>query len=94
MSRLKIPTHTHHLRQQLAGVAIDTIGPLSEDVDRHRYVIVIIDCFSRYPKLYPAKSVDAVSAVKPLLQWVGTFGPPSFSDHQWQWFSICESIDW
>jgi len=81
MSRLKIPIHTHPFTTAAYAVfervAIDTIGPLPEDVDGNRYIIVIIDCFSRYLKLYPAKSVDAVSAVKALLQWVGTFGPPS-----------------
>ena len=58
-------------------VAIDTTGPLQEDVDGQLYIIVIIDCFSRYLKLFLAKSVDAVSAAKALLQWVVTFGPPS-----------------
>ena len=71
MSRLKIPIHTHPFTTTAYAVfervAIDTIGPLPEDVVGHRYIIVIIDCFSRYLKLYPAKPVDAVLAVKALL---------------------------
>ena len=58
-------------------LAIDSMGPFPEDEDGNKYLIVIIDCFTRYVKLYPAKSTEAVHAVKALLQWVGTFGSPS-----------------
>ena len=72
MIRLKLPIHTHSFTTAAYAVservAIDTIEPLPEDVDEYRYIIVISDCFSRYLKLYPAKSVDAMSAVKALLQ--------------------------
>jgi len=81
MSRLKIPIHTNPFTTAtyaiMERVAIDTIGPLPEDEDGNKHLIVMIDCFARYVKLYPVKSTEAVHAVKALLQWIGTFGCPS-----------------
>jgi hypothetical protein len=58
-------------------IAIDTIGPLPECDDGHKYIIVMIDAFSRYVHLYPAKDTTALSAAQAVLSWTGTFGVPS-----------------
>jgi transposase InsO family protein len=55
-------------------VAIDTMGPMTEDVDGNKYILVVIDCFSRFVELIPCKDVTAVSAAKALLQVVGRYG--------------------
>ena len=58
-------------------LAIDTIGPLEEDVFGNKFIIVIICCFTRYVELYPSKSTDASSAAEALLQHFGRYGAPS-----------------
>jgi hypothetical protein len=58
-------------------INIDSIGPLSEDQNGNKYIIVIIDTFSRWVELYPVRSTDAITAAKTLLHFVGRFGIPS-----------------
>ena len=43
------------------SLAIDTIGPLPEDENGNKFLIAIIDIFSRFLELYPA--VDTTSDV-------------------------------
>ena len=56
---------------------IDSIGPLPQDEDGNKYIIVIIDCFSRWIELFAAKDTSAASAGQALLQHIGRFGAPS-----------------
>ena len=80
MSMLKTPIHTHPFVLGTfsisARVAIDTVGPLPEDENKNKYIIVMVDCFSRYVLLIPAKYATAISAAKALLQWLALFGTP------------------
>jgi hypothetical protein len=55
-------------------IAVDTIGPLPESTDGFKYIIVIIDCFSRWVDVYPTKDTTAASAADVLLQYCGRFG--------------------
>ena len=57
---------------------IDTIGPMdSPDEDGNTYILVIIDCFTRWVELYPLPDTSAICAAEALLQHVGRFGAPS-----------------
>jgi hypothetical protein len=38
---------------------MDTIGPLPEDKEGNQYILVIIDCFTRFVEIYPTKTVNA-----------------------------------
>ena len=62
----------------MANRCIDTIGPFPADKDGNKYIIVIIDTFSRWIELYPSKENDAVSAASALYQHFGTFGLPKW----------------
>ena len=57
-------------------INIDTIGPLPIDEDMNKYIIVIIDCFSRFVLLYPSKDASAKSAAYAVLNCIGLFGSP------------------
>ena len=63
--------------QLFERVAIDTMGPLPEDEFGNKYVIVIIDMFSRVLELYPAPTCESVAAARALLQWVCRYGMPA-----------------
>ena len=56
---------------------IDTIGPLPVDEFGNKFIIVIIDCFSRFVMLYQAKDCKASSAADALLHCIGMFGAPA-----------------
>ena len=59
-------------------ICVDTIGPLPIDSDSDsEYILVIIDAFSRFVKLYPIKDTSAKAAFNSLLDWIGMFGIPA-----------------
>ena len=81
MSYLKIPIHTHAFTtasyEIMERININTIGPLPADEWGNAYILVMIDCFSRFVELYATCDVTALSAAKALLQFVGRYGCPS-----------------
>ena len=58
-------------------IAVDTIGPLPEDEAGNKYIVCIIDCFSRFVEAIPCKDASAKSAAGALLQVFGRYGAPS-----------------
>jgi transposase InsO family protein len=56
---------------------IDAIGPLPEDENKNKYILVIIDCFSRWVELFGIPDTSALSAAKALLEHCGRFGVPA-----------------
>lgn len=57
-------------------LAIDTIGPLPVDESGNAFIIVAIDCFSRFVELRAAPSTEAQEAAKLLLDIFGRYGAP------------------
>jgi len=57
-------------------VNVDHIGPFVEDEYGNSYVLVIIDCFSRYINLYPVRDTQASTAATALLHHCGSYGTP------------------
>jgi hypothetical protein len=58
-------------------LCIDSIGPLPEDIDGNKHILVIIDAFSRFVELYATKSVEAQPAATALLHHLGRYGCPA-----------------
>jgi transposase InsO family protein len=80
MAHLKTPIHTHPFTTASRGlwdrIAIDTIGPLPESAEGHKYILTIIDTFSRFIELIPLKSTLAETAADALIQIIGRYGIP------------------
>jgi hypothetical protein len=80
--RVKHPTWEdeaeHHLYsgEPLSSLSMDTVGPLPEDELGNRYIMVIMDNFSKFVGLYPTKSTTAKECAQSFLQWIGVFGVP------------------
>ena len=55
---------------------IDTIGPLPEDDRGNKYILVILDAFTRYIRLTPTPDATSLSAGRALLQFVCEYGFP------------------
>jgi len=81
MSYLKVPIHTHpfttSVYEPMECLNIDTIGPLPVDEYGCSYILVVIDCFTRFIELYPLSDVSAAQAARMLLQHIGRYGAPS-----------------
>ena len=58
-------------------INIDTIGPFPEDQFGYKYILTIIDTFSRWTSVYPTKTTNAQEAAIALLQHVAIFGTPA-----------------
>jgi transposase InsO family protein len=72
-------TSSHKLFEK---VCMDYIGPLPPDREGNRYILVIVDSFSRYVNLYASQSNTANECALALLDFTSTFGNPTvlFSD--------------
>lgn len=78
MNVIKTPIHTHPFTVAAYGpwerLNIDTIGPLSPDEEGNQYIIVIIDCFTRFVELHVTKDATAVTAARALINHMCTYG--------------------
>jgi hypothetical protein len=81
MRVLKTPIITHPYTLASYGIMdrvnIDTIGPLPEDEVGNKYIVAIIDCFSRFLELYAVKDTTAIAAATPVIQFAGRYGIPA-----------------
>ena len=70
-------------------VSIDIVGPLPVTKTKNRYIITMIDRFSRYCMLQPAKTVTAYDVVQAMEHWIAIFGRPKkiLSDNGSQFIS-------
>ncbi len=55
---------------------IDTIGSVSKDSADNCYILVIIDCFTRFVELYPVSDTSALPCTRALLSHVCRYGTP------------------
>jgi hypothetical protein len=55
---------------------IDIIGPVDTDSADNCYILVVIDCFSRFVELYPVSDTSALPCARALLSHVCRYGTP------------------
>jgi len=81
MRHLKVPIEANRFitstRIPWERLNIDTIGPLPKDDNNNEYIIVLIDCFSRFIMLYAVPDTSAYQAARCILHCMGIFGAPS-----------------
>ena len=59
----------------LQMVATDFIGPLPDDGGR-RYILVIIDAFSRFPETYPVRDMSVSTVIECFRDYFSRYGFP------------------
>ena len=57
-------------------INIDSIGPLPPDKSGNRYIMVIVDVFSRFIELEPIKDLSAETAAESIIRFIGRYGTP------------------
>jgi transposase InsO family protein len=62
--------------QPMDRVNMDHIGPLPMDEDGNKYILVLIDVFSRFVELIAVKDRTAETTAKAIIQWIGRYGSP------------------
>ena len=59
-------------------VAMDIAGPLKVTKNGYKYILALVDHFSKYPVLVPMKSIDSESIAEAVFtKWISIFGPPN-----------------
>jgi transposase InsO family protein len=61
----------------MANINLDYLYMSVEDETKDKYVLVVIDTFTRFVELYPCSSIDSKTVVFALLQHVGRYGVPA-----------------
>jgi hypothetical protein len=74
---IRVNPFTINHSKPMHTLAIDTIGPLPEDEKGNKYIIAIIDTFSRFLELYPVVDTTSGVAADALFQHAGRYGTPS-----------------
>lgn len=59
-------------------LAIDTVGPLPVSETGERYIITVIDCFTRFVELRATRGATAKEAASVVLDCFGRYGAPRF----------------
>lgn len=55
-------------------VHMDIVGPVTASTSGFRYIITLVDKYSRWVEAYPARSITAVDVADALFQYVSRFG--------------------
>jgi transposase InsO family protein len=82
LTKLKHVKDRAPLQPSLVGepferVAIDITGPFRQSKHGYKYILAIVDYFSKYSVLVPLKQVDAETvAIKIFRHWISYFGAP------------------
>ncbi len=71
-NRMKLFSATKPFQQ----ISVDIVGPLPVSHSQNRYIVSIIDKFTRYCMLIPVKDVKSLTIVQAIDRWMTTFGPP------------------
>lgn len=81
MRQIKVPITTNPYTvatyYPMDRLNVDTIGPLPEDKDGYKHILVVIDAFTRFVELYRTKDTTGESAAEALVQHVGRYGTPA-----------------
>ena len=71
--RIKIRPFTTSSLSPFEMVCLDHIGPIQVD-NKDLYILVIIDCFSRWIELFVTESTSAIDTAKCLFNYYGRYG--------------------
>jgi transposase InsO family protein len=75
--RDKAPFQPTLVNEPFERIAMDISGPFHPSKHGYRYILAIIDYFSKYPVLIPLKRIDAETIARKTFQyWISVFGAP------------------
>ena len=62
--------------EPFARVAIDLVGPLPMSGRKHRWILTLVDCATRYPEAIPMKGIDTIERAEELVNIFSRIGIP------------------
>ena len=74
---IKAEMKTYNIGIPVERIEIDILRPLTETNARHKYILVITDCFTKWVEAIPLQSIDASTIAKHFVeQFITRFGIP------------------
>ena len=70
----KAPMKTYISGAPNERVQIDILGPLIESHRSNKYIIVLTDCFTKWPSTYAVPRATAPAVANAVIDWIGEFG--------------------
>ena len=62
--------------EPFARLAIDLVGPLPMSGRKHRWILTLVDCATRYPEAIPMKGIDTIECTEELVNIFSRIGIP------------------
>ena len=62
--------------EPFARVEIDLVGPLPMSRRKHRWILTLVDCATRYPEAIPMKGIDTIECAEELVNIFSRIGIP------------------
>lgn len=71
------PMKQYNVGAPFERVAVDILGPFPVSTSGNRYVVIVMDYFSKWPEAYPISNMDAETVADVIVkQWIARFGVP------------------
>eukprot|EP01083_Nonionella_stella_P144882 453096_1 len=76
-----IPLHSGRIQTFAANkpfelISIDICGPLPQTATNNRYIVSMIDKYSRFCLLVPVPDIKTITVINAYERWISLFGPP------------------
>ena len=90
------------MKQPFAMISIDIVGPMPVDSNGNRYIVSIIDRFTRFVRFVPVQSIRTIDILHALEEWTSIFGSPriilsdngpQFTSHMFEDAMGCQGIE-
>ena len=71
------PTVLPPADRRFGSIHVDLVGPLPDSPDGHKYLLTIVDRFSRWPEAFPLKDMASTTCCRAFIhEWLPRFGIP------------------
>ena len=69
--------HRYNVGAPFERIALDILGPLPRTSDGNKYILVVIDYFSKWPEAFPIPDQEATTVAEVLVrEWISRYGTP------------------
>ncbi|GFT10349.1 retrovirus-related Pol polyprotein from transposon 412 [Trichonephila clavipes] len=69
--------HRYNVGAPFERIAFDILGPLPKTVSGNKYLLVVMDYFTKWPEVYPIPDQEAPTVAEAVVQhWISRYGVP------------------
>ncbi|GFV81608.1 retrovirus-related Pol polyprotein from transposon 412 [Trichonephila clavipes] len=86
--------HRYNVGAPFERIAFDILGPLPRTASGNKYLLVVIDYFTKWPEVYPIPDQEAPTVAEAVVQhWISRYGVPlQLHSDQGKKFRLCPAV--